>query len=87
VPKNQELIFTAVLRTKEGFAFDVEVTNQSDLTYLSGRSWKEFSRVYNLQVSQKINFTQDIRGPPTFVTTGNQPVTHPSNSNMHVKKN
>lgn len=78
VRKDDTESFTVVLRTKEDFEFDVDVTNQPGLTYISGRAWKEVAIIYNIQVGQKMYFTVNTKDPWNRVTTGNLPVTHPS---------
>ena len=78
VSKIDNTMFYANLTTNEGFSFSVKVTNNTDATYLSGRVWNEFIRVYGLEVGQEIYFTIGDYGPDTRVTTGNYPKFHPS---------
>lgn len=78
IAKTDKTVFYANLTTNEGFSFGVKVTNNNDETYLSGRNWKEFIRVYGLKVGQEMYFTIGDYGPDTLVTTGNYPIIHPS---------
>jgi hypothetical protein len=42
--------------TPEGFEFPMEVTNAPNLTFISGEGWKEYCRVYQLEVQQEIHY-------------------------------
>ena len=79
VPLGKYGNFEASFSTNEGFEFPCEITNDNELTYISGESWKEFVRVYMLHVGQEITFSTDnSEVPSSVVTTGNLPIIHPS---------
>lgn len=63
--------------TEEGFEFNVDCINKDGRTYLEGQYWREFARVYNLDVGTELVFSTDTQGPSTPVTSINLPITHP----------
>ena len=79
VPIGKNGKFHASFTTTEGFEFPCDFTNENGLTYISGDSWKEFARVYRLDVGQEITFSMVNSGVQTsLVTTGHLPFIHPS---------
>jgi hypothetical protein len=71
--------FEAALKTKDGHAFVVNVTNRAGRTYINGRFWNEFARVYNFKVGMELIFRINSSGQDTLVITGTEPLIHPGN--------
>ena len=71
--------FYAPTTTKHDFQFTFVAKNETDLTYITGSAWKEFARVYRLDVGKEIYFNMGTHSLATRVVTGNNPITHPSN--------
>jgi hypothetical protein len=72
-----EKAFVAELVTEEEFEFDVVVTNKDGAKYFGGIAWKEFARIYHLEVGTELVFSIDKKGPSTPVTSSHLPITHP----------
>ena len=71
--------FDATLTTVEGFELPIQCTNVAGFTYFAGNGWKEFARVYTLEVGQEIVFNMDTNDEELRVITETWPITHPSN--------
>ena len=71
--------FDATLTTVEGFELPIQCTNVAGFTYFAGNGWKEFARVYTLEVGQEIVFDVDKNDGELRVMTETWPITHPSN--------
>jgi hypothetical protein len=57
----------------------VNVTNRAGRTYINGRFWNEFARVYNFKVGMELIFRINSSGQDTLVITGTEPLIHPGN--------
>ena len=67
---------TAHVDTTEGFHFGVRVSNEDGSTFISGRMWKDFARIYELKVGQQLMFTMNSTDEAVRLTTGHYPITH-----------
>jgi hypothetical protein len=73
-------MFKATLATKEGFKFDVNVTNVKGLAgfmSIGGRGWKDFSDIYMFKPGHELCFIIDEHGPITKVIPETYPIIHP----------
>jgi hypothetical protein len=69
--------FRADLITDEDFNFAARVTNGRVQTTITGSTWKEFTRVYQLKVGMEVFYTIEKHGPEKFVTSSNLPIIPP----------
>ena len=68
----------AYLETREGFCFLCRTGNQEDRSFFTVLTWKEFAKVYQLEVGME-NFLR-LGGKPKrhlLVCLGTDPITHP----------
>ena len=70
--------FRADLITNENFNFAVRVRNASGLTTIIGSTWREFARVYQLEVGTEVFFKMVHKhGPETTVKPPHPPIIPP----------
>ena len=81
--RNENVTFTAHIDTAEGFQFAVRVKNKDGCAFISGKLWKEFARIYQLEVGQQIYLNVDTNAETTRVTTRKLPITHPRNDSNY----
>jgi hypothetical protein len=64
------------------------VTNEAEITTVSGDAWEEFGRIYCIHIGQKVLFSIDeLKGLDSCrVVSGHYPIVHPSN-NLFNKTN
>ena len=81
VKANERRIFFASFTTPEKFLFEFKVTNEPNKTFISGDAWKEFCRVYQLQLYQELYFSISKMGfEPSSVVCPQFPIIHPCNN-------
>jgi hypothetical protein len=73
-------VFSVSLETKEGFKFDVNITNvkgKSSFTSFGGKGWKDFASICMCEPDHELYFTIDEHGPTTKVMYVTYPIIHP----------
>jgi hypothetical protein len=73
-------VFKATLEAKEGFKFDVYVTNVKGLagfTSIGGKGSKDFSDKYMFEPGHELCFIIDEHAPITKVMSKTYPIIHP----------
>ena len=67
-----------LLKTRENFYFLCRIRNEEDRTFFTGRTWKEFAKVYQLKVGMEMSL--GLGGKPKRhlrVHLSTDPITHP----------
>jgi hypothetical protein len=73
-------VFSVSLETKEGFKFDVDITNvkgKASFTSFGGKGWKYFASICMCEPDNELYFTIDEHGPTTKVMYETYPIIHP----------
>lgn len=80
VKENERMIFFASFLTPQKFLFEFRVTNEPNKTSIDGDAWKEYCRVYQLEMHQQVYFSIKKMGfDPSGAVCENLPIIHPCN--------
>ena len=85
VKQHEKRIFHVSFLTAEKFYFEFMITNEPNKTFISGDAWKEYCRVYQLQMDQQVHFSIQNKGmEPSLAVCGKFPIIHPCNTSTLI---